>query len=247
MPRFDSPIGSKKFEGQALKEFEVPDESNSQPVQNRRQRQLEETSNLDLDAIRDFQNRMQATQMSASNSPSPQQPQQPQTRNYNVSSTSSMEDLNRSEREIREIKELQHGRGRLSEGARRRIEMLLDMTYDTRLATLDSGVYELRTLRSDEMRQAITKAAEFDGTVQGPFEVRRQFLARSLLQVAGVPIEQFVGSNDLEAKLSLVDLLPEPLLFRLYDEYMVLVKAAREKYAIKSEEDAKEVLEDLKK
>jgi hypothetical protein len=123
----------------------------------------------------------------------------------------------------------------------------LGMTYDTRLVTLSSGVYELRTLRSQEMREAITKASEFDGTVQSPFEVRRQFLARSLLQVAGVPVEQFVGSVDLDAKLSLVDEMPEPLLFRLYDEYMVLVKEAREKYAIKSDADAKEVLEDLKK
>jgi hypothetical protein len=37
------------------------------------------------------------------------------------------------------------------------------------------------------------------------------------------------------------------LLGRLYDEYLEMVKEARDKYAIKNETDAQEVMEDLKK
>jgi hypothetical protein len=97
------------------------------------------------------------------------------------------------------------------------------------------------------MREAIMAAAEFDGTVQSPFEIRRQLLARSLVQVAGLDVAQFVGSNELGARLELIDDLDEALLNRLYDEYLEMVRESREKYTIKSEQDAKEVVEDLKK
>lgn len=255
MPRFDSPLGSKKVDGPTMKEFSVSDESGPparQPVsaQTRRQRQLEEATQLDIDAIRRFQNQMNNS-MPISNGSVPSDevnlpPQRPQQRfggigNYEV------QDLNRSEMEIREIRELQRGRGRLNEGARRRIEILLGMVRDTREVDLPSGKYVLQTLRSQELREAIMATEPFDGTVQGPFEIRRQLLARSVIQVASAEIEQFLGTNDLEAKLEMIDLLPESLLSRLHNEYNLMVAAARDKYAIKSEEDAKQVLEDLKK
>jgi hypothetical protein len=97
------------------------------------------------------------------------------------------------------------------------------------------------------MRAAILSAAAYGGSVQEPFEIRRQLLAHSLTFVAGLDIVQFVGTNDFEAKLELIDSLDEALLNRLYDEYLVMVKEAREKYTIKDEADAKEIVEELKK
>jgi len=139
------------------------------------------------------------------------------------------------------------GKDRLNEGARRRIEMLIGMTRTTRTSEIDGNVFVFQTLQAKEMRDAITAAAAFDGSVQSPFEIRRQLLARSLTQVAGVDIDQFIGSTILADKLIFIEELDEALLNRLYDEYLKLIQEARNKFAVKTEADVKEVVEDLKK
>jgi hypothetical protein len=158
-------------------------------------------------------------------------------------------DVAEFEARVKESKEFKHsGKERLNDGAKRRIEMLIGMTRTTREVDLSEGnVFILQTLKSKEMREAIRIAAEFDGTVQSPFEIRRQLLARSLTQVAGVEVSQFVGSNSLDAKLILIDDLDESLLNRLFDEYQKMVYDARDKFAIKDASDAEQVVEDLKK
>jgi hypothetical protein len=139
------------------------------------------------------------------------------------------------------------GKERLGDGAKKRIEMLIGMTRHTHSAEIDGNIYNFQTLKSKEMRDALTAAAEFDGSVQSPFEIRKQLLARSLTQVAGVAIEQFIGDDSLDAKLLFIDELDDTLLNRLYDEYLILAREAKEKYSIKTSEEAKEVIEDLKK
>jgi hypothetical protein len=152
------------------------------------------------------------------------------------------------ERQIRAAKEARRtGKERLNDGAKKRVEMLVGMTRSTREVTIEGYKYVFQTLRSKEMREAIMAASEFDNTVQSPFEIRRQFLARSLVQIAGVEANQFAGSNSLDAKLDLIDQLDEPLLNRLYDEYLSLVKESRDRYAVKNAQEAQEVVEDLKK
>lgn len=72
-------------------------------------------------------------------------------------------------------------------------------------------------------------------------------MARSLTQVAGVDIDQFLGSNSLETRLAFIEELDDFLINRLYDEYLLLRKDAMSKYAINTADEAKEVMEDLKK
>lgn len=228
MPKFESPIGNKQFSSQPMKEFDVPDETGTEypaeeqqsPVMRRRGPNPHSTQQpVDLEAAMAFQNRLQSS--------------------YNEA------DIERQIKEERDAKRT--GKVRLNDGARRRIEMLVGMTRTSREVTLEGNEFVLQTLRGKDMREAIMAAAEFDGTVQSPFEIRRQLLARSIVQVAGVEIAQFVGSNSLEAKLEFIDEQDESLLNRLYDEYLVLIKESREKYAVKNSADAKEVVEDLKK
>jgi hypothetical protein len=226
MPSFDSPIGSKKVAGNALREFDVPDEEMEQQlppavVRHRQRANAQANAGFDPNSIREFQNRM------------------------NMENEQSDADI---EREIRQAKEAKRsGKERLTDGAKRRIEMLLGMTRTVRNVQINENNFVLQTLKSKEMRDAITAASEFDNTVQSPFEIRRQFLSRSLVEVSGIPFDQFIGSNDLEARLAFIDELDDPLLNRLYDEYLSLVKEARDKYVIKTDEEAKEVVEDLKK
>ena len=242
MPKFnvDSPIGSRTFASQPLQEFNVPDESQhhydeqtASPPPPLRRRQIDAIPNMS--EINNFQNRLD----------------QQQSLDYNHVERP-MERPSDVENEIREARALKdaklRGRERLNEGAKKRIEMLIGMTRTQREVDLLGGnIFILQTLRSKEMREAIMAAAEFDNTVQSPFEIRRQLLARSLVQVAGVDVVSFCGADTLEARLNMVDNLDEQLANRLFDEYSLLVKDAQGKFAIKDDATAQEVVEDLKK
>lgn len=223
MPKFRSPLGDKDFQGQTLREFDVPDESEAVPAMRMHGPALHGPQDpVDIRSAMEFAERSQRQR--------------------------SPEEDAEIERQIRAAREAKRsGRERLNDGAKRRVEMLLDMTRSVREADLNGNVFVLQTLRSKEMREAMMAASEFDGTVQSPFEIRRQLLSRSLTSIAGVEFAQFVGSDSLDAKLELIDSLDEAVLNRLFDEYSALVNDSREKYALKNEKDVKEVAEDLKK
>lgn len=227
MPKFDSPIGSKQFQGPPMRDVSVPDETGyeEQPMPSRQMRQPREPiPAFDDRAMREFQSQMQPPQPGA------------------------VREMTDIERDIHAAKKAKReGKERLSDGARRRIELLIGMTRLTRDVDIAGQMYKLQTLTSEELRDAIVAAAEFDGSVQFIFETRRQLLARSITVVAGVEIEQFLNSRDLEDRLYFVELLDHALLIRLYTEYVALSKEANDRYSPKTEEQVKEVLEDLKK
>jgi len=136
---------------------------------------------------------------------------------------------------------------KLSDSAKKRIEMLLGMTEMTRKVDIDGNVFILQTLPGEEVRDAVKAIMPFDGTIEAPFEARRQFLARSLTHIAGIEIHQFIGSYEFDVKLSFIDNLGNAFLDRLYEEYTILSNESKNKYSIKTAADAKEVVEDLKK
>lgn len=229
MPNFESPISSKKFSAQPMRELEVPDESGYTPSRppnapkfNPSVQQRYNTPMMEQD-IQDFQTRM----------------------NSQMNPDSNLSDMEREFRDARQEK--LRAQTHLNDGARRRIEMLIGMTRVTREIEIGGNMYALQTLKGKEMRDAILAASAFDGTVQSPFEIRRQMLGRSLCKVANVPIEQFIGSTELEARLNFIDDMDDALLNRLMDEYSTLTIEAKSKYALTSPEQVKEVAEDLKK
>ena len=230
MPEFRSPLGNKQFQGQPMRDIAVPDESGHQqpPVPPRQRPHRHEEPVFDERAMREFQAQMQMEQQ-----PPPQPP---------------MRELSEVEQQIFAAKKAKReGKERLSEGARKRIEMLLGMTRLHRDVDIDGQTYRLQTLTSEEIRDALVSTAEFDGSVEFIFEMRRQLLARSLVVVAGVEIHQFLNSYDLEDRLYFIELLDHALLIRLYNEYTDLAQQAQNKYSPKTEAQVKEVLEDLKK
>lgn len=225
MPKFDSPIGSKQFPNQQTREFSVPDESGYQPPPSPQQirRDHQAPPVIDEATFREFQSRMQ--------------PPPPQMREISAVE----QDILAAKRAKREGKE------RLSEGARRRIEMLLGMTRMTRDVDIAGQMYRVQALTDQELRDAIVASAEYDGSVQFIFENRKQLLARSITVVAGVEIDQFLNSNELEARVALIENMDHALLVRLFNEYNSLAKEAQDKYLPKTPEQVKEVAEDLKK
>lgn len=228
MAGYDSPLGKKTFPGQPMREVTIPDESGHASQQTGRLSSNQQIQ-FDENALREFNARM---------NPQGNMPQIP-------TMTEDQAELEQQFRQARESKRL--GRERLNDGAKRRIEVLIGMTRLTRTAHIENNDYVLQTLKSKELREAVVSASLFDGTVQSPFEIRKQLLARSITQVAGMDFSQFVGSPDLEAKLDAIEEFDHYLLGRLYDEYLLMVKEARDKYSVKDEAEVKEVMEDLKK
>jgi len=159
----------------------------------------------------------------------------------------SLEELQATEDAYRRAKAIKNGTSRLTAAAKSRIEMLCGISRMFREVEIDGQSYVLRTLKSQENREALLAASKFDGAFELTFEVRRQQLARSLTTVGGTDVELFLGDNSLEARLEMVDLFDELVLVKLYDEYNSLFNEMRDKYFIKSETEAKEVIEDLGK
>lgn len=222
MSGFESPLGSKKFTVPNLKEIEIPDESgfHQEDSVNPLFRRRASLPALNEQSIQQLQSKI----------------------------TASEQDPAEIEKEFKEARRAKlTGQERLNEGAKKRLEMLLNMTRTTHSIDIEGNPFVFQTIPSKSMREAIMSISAYDGTVEFSFEVRRQFLSRSLTHIAGVEFEQFVGSHSLEAKLSFIDALDEPLLNRLYDEYLAMGENARKKYAIKNEQDVKDIVEDLKK
>jgi len=139
------------------------------------------------------------------------------------------------------------GKERLSEGAKRRINILIGAAKTTRQIELDGNIWELQSLTGKETQDALISAAQFDGTVQFSYELRKQLLSRSIISIGGVDIATFLSSTNFNDRLNLMDDLDESLLMRIYEEYIIMSKESKERYAIKTEADAKELVEDLKK
>lgn len=230
MPKFESPIGNKQFPNQPMRDLSVTDDSGYQPpsaASPHRRRDHQAAPVIDEAAFQEFQARMQ--------------PPPPPFREISDSDQAAMNEILAAKKAKREGKE------RLSEGARRRIEMLIGMTRLTKDIEIGGQMYRIQTLTSQELRDAIVATAEFDGSVQFIFENRKQLLARSVTMVAGLETDQFLASNELEARLAFIELMPHELLLRLFNEYNSLAREAQDKYNPKTVEQIKEVVEDLKK
>jgi len=229
MAGYESPIGSKQIKGTPMKDYSVPDESSGPsqfaPPQQQRRPSREEYPPFNPEDIRKFNEQM---------NPQPQHPQGNQ--------------ISETEMNMMAAKKAQReGKQRLSDGARRRIEILIGMVRLTRDIDIEGNVFKLQTLKSKEMRDALVATSEFDGTIQLVFETRKQLLARSLVMIAGVETAQFLNSEDMQDRLDFIEEMDHSLLLRLYSEYISLSKEAQDKYALKTPEEVKEVLEDLKK
>lgn len=228
MPKFDSPIGSKQFQGQPMRDVAVPDESGYSPPPGPLPRHVRPPVHdqsppvFNEAAFQEFQSQMNPV---------------PQIRE--------MSDLERQILEQKKAKK--EGRERMSEGARRRIEMLIGMSQMTRTFDVNGTSFTLKTLKNNESRDVLVASIPFDGTIEFSFENAKQTLARSLIQIAGTDIDQFLSSSDLNVKLDFITELPQVLFTRLYNEYVVLDTESRERFALKTDNEVKEVIEDLKK
>lgn len=226
MASFESPIGNRKVTGNKLREFDIPDGEDENQFNIDQAIASGNMKKLDVEEIRQFQQRLDGVSFEQEEDLSPKE------------ELRIIEDARRNRRK---------GIERLSQGAKKRIEMLIGMTRSVRPVVIDNTEYVLQTLKSQEMRDALLSSSKYEHTVEFAFEIRLQFLARSLMKIGGIDLDQFLGDPSFEAKLLFINELDEHLLNRLYNEYSSLAKGATERYSVRTPEDAEGVVADLKK
>lgn len=136
---------------------------------------------------------------------------------------------------------------RIGEHARKRAEILANIGRLTRDVEVEGIVFSLRTLKHRETREVAMLAVGSANDLDASFEIRRQTLARSLFKVDGEDIALALGGNDLNLRLQLIDDMEEVMATKLYRECDQLRQECETKYGLKTPQEVKEVVEDLKK
>jgi hypothetical protein len=136
---------------------------------------------------------------------------------------------------------------RVTDHAKKRIEILANLGRLTRQVEVDGISFSLRTLKGKEAREATMSIFDCKNDIEASFEIRRQTLARAIFEIDGQPIELAVGGSSLQAKLALIDEMEDVAIIKLYNEFNELRNEVQIKYGLQSEKEVKEVVEDLKK
>jgi hypothetical protein len=233
MPQIKSDLTNKTLPGTKMREFSIPDESGGSGAT-----QTGPQINWDqADALMRERGLPPLDRNALSKGVRPRQ-----------HAENTEQEISEFERQVKEAKQAKlTGRERISGGAKQRIEMLCGISRMQRVVDIDGNKWVLQTLRGKDQREIWVAAAEFQNTVEFPFELRKQTLARALVSVAETDMELFLNSNSMQDKLDFIELQDEEVLNRLYSEFNKLIDESKTKYAIKSEADAAALVEDLKK
>jgi hypothetical protein len=168
-----------------------------------------------------------------------------QTKTFEVEDPDLDEDIENQIREQRKLKAA--GKERMTSNAKRRIELLLNMTVLTEEVTLGKVKFILRTLKAGEVKEILSVINPLRGSYEFELEMKRQMLARSLVKINDSEVESFLDSDTLDARLELVDSLESSVFTGLFLGYEKLQNNSEKYYGIANAENAKEVAEEIKK
>lgn len=161
------------------------------------------------------------------------------------------EDAYKLEEQIRLSKLARQGKDRLSAERVKRIEFLAGFGSLTKDVDIDGVKFTLRTLKSKEFKHLFKFGRELASDIINQFEmqlaIRNETLLFAIKSVNDEAFEDVLGASSLEDLRDKIENIQEDILTLLYAEYEKLVDESKKKYALKSDEDVKEVLEDLKK
>jgi hypothetical protein len=136
---------------------------------------------------------------------------------------------------------------KIGDHAKKRIEILAGIGRLTRAVEIEGIQFVLRSLKAKEARECTMSIFDCTNDVDASFEIRRQTLARAIFEVDGQPLDAAIGGADFALKLKLIDDMEDVTIIRLYNEFNELRNEVQTKYGLKSEQEVKEVLEDIKK
>jgi hypothetical protein len=137
---------------------------------------------------------------------------------------------------------------KISDTGKKRIEILANIGRLTKDVPIGGISFSLRTLKSKETEEA-TRAIFANSVTQleASLEARKQQLARSIFKIDGQDIDFVIGSRVFDDKLAFIGELEDIVVDALWDNFTTLKNEARTKFGINNSEEAKEVIEDLKK
>lgn len=136
---------------------------------------------------------------------------------------------------------------RIDSHARQRLEILSNIGRLTKSVEIDGINFELRTLKSREHREAAMVILNSKNDIDAAYESRRQHLARAIYMIDGQDIDLALGGKDFNLKLDLIDQMEDTVVGKLNDAFNALKDEVNQKYRMETEEQVKEVLEDIKK
>lgn len=137
---------------------------------------------------------------------------------------------------------------RITDSAKRRIELLANIGRLTKDVKVGDHVFTLRTLKTFEQKEAtMTAVANSNNDFELGFESRKQQLIRSICKVDGVDIADVLGTDDPAVKLEMLEAFEELVVVRLWDELTALKQEVNNKYGMNTTKAAEEVVADLKK
>lgn len=152
------------------------------------------------------------------------------------------------EEEIAEHRRMRaSGKEKMEAGFKSRIEALLGMTVLTEEVSFGKVSFILKTLRTNETRQALKAVLDFKDSLEFDLELKRQFLARAIIKVNDLDLDLFMGSNTFEARLEFVDNLENSLQIALFNAYDRLQKKSEEFYGLNNKEAVEELAKEIKK
>jgi hypothetical protein len=141
-------------------------------------------------------------------------------------------------------------RQKISNEARQRIDFLIGMGKLTGSVTVDDVEFTFKSLDGGEQTAVYEFISNFGelNMFQMQYEIRFATLALALTHIQGKEFSAVIESDELANKVGLVKSLDEKISDRLFKWYQEnIVDVGNDKYGINSEEDAKEVVEDIKK
>lgn len=142
------------------------------------------------------------------------------------------------------------GEVKISQPGKTRLEILANIGRLTKDVEIGGITFSIRTLKSRETREVALSAfsPSFKNDLEVSYEMRRQQLARSIFKIDGHEIGLVLGNDSFEARMHWIDNdLEESVANKLFAEMQGLNDKARAQFEIKTDEQAKEVAEDLKK
>lgn len=135
----------------------------------------------------------------------------------------------------------------ISQPAKIRLEYLADIGRITKEVKIGPSTFTLRTLKSKEQRQVFLTLVDVNNKVDEAYNLKLHSLAHSLLKIDGQDLEMVLPIRTFQDRISFLENLEESTIDQLFTAYQELKTSSDQQFALKTEQDVKEVSDALGK
>ena len=161
---------------------------------------------------------------------------------------------------IKDLKQMRsealNAKNKIGMDSKKRLEILLGIGRAQEDVDVDGVVFSIQTLKDNEIEDLTRLPKLFQeepgkfkesSAIEFLFYLRRYTLALSIYAIDGVSFDEALGCNCFDDRLQVLSDLDSNLTSYLFNRYELLKNKTSEKYSVKSSDDVKGVIEDLKK